>query len=129
MSSIYQGTTPIIKIKLSEDYPEHLIQDVECICINIVQGSSFISKSLEDLELNLEENCFELRLSEDETYRFSATVFNIQVYYKMIGSDDIFSEPVLPVRVIPSLVNKHSENVRNWFDDREGYIWQLMKMQ
>ena len=127
MSQIYQGTTPTIQIYLNEDYPEHSVQDVEEITVQIVQGTSCLTKTLEDLKLDSENNCFLLELTEEETNSFSGTVVNIQIRYKMIDSHKVYGAPIIPIRIIPSLVSGDSSDLSSGFN-QEDYLWQIMKM-
>ncbi len=127
MSQIYQGTTPTIQINLNEDYPEHFVQDVEEITVQLVQGVSCLTKTLEDLELDAENNCFLLELSEDETNLFSGTVVNMQIRYKMIDSNKVYGAPIIPIRIIPSLVSDDSKSLEEGFNQEE-YLWRIMKM-
>lgn len=130
MNKVFQGTTPSIKVFLNEDYdnPKHRVQDVSEIVIYLVQGTSFITKTLDDLVLDEDNNCFDLVLNEDDFYIFSSTVVNMQVKYKLKGSETTYGTPIVPIRVTPSLVGRDFRDLRYGFTSQEDYLWRIMKM-
>lgn len=96
MVEILQGTTPSIELTLPSTVD---VRDLSALRVDIYQGSLVKTRTFDDVFIDDETNALYIVLSEEDTLEFSAGVINVDIRYKLKGSDNIFGGEPYPIKL------------------------------
>lgn len=95
---IIQGTTPNIELA----FPAYTkVSEFTEVTVYIKQGSTCLIKHLNDITIDPDNNLVIIHMTAQETMMFSASVIEIQMFYKKNGDDSIYGTHRHPIRVYP----------------------------
>lgn len=100
MASIIQGADSEIVISLDNDVDLSSISWSE---VRIVQSGLLITKGIEDIIIDTENHSISIPISRNESFRFSATAANLQVYYKLGENSKTVGMRPVPFRIYPMI--------------------------
>lgn len=83
MASIIQGSDGEIVVSLGSELD---LSSISWFEVRIVQSGLLIIKGIEDITIDTENHSISISISRDESFKFSATAANLQVYYRL-GED------------------------------------------
>lgn len=77
---MYQYTTPTINISIPSTCS---VSDIDDLLVTIQQGETVITKELNDVTLDADNNQITLTLTQEETGSFAAGIVDIQAHIKI----------------------------------------------
>lgn len=99
MSVIIQGTDSVVIIDFKKDVLD--VSMLESLEADVFQGDTFLTKTLKEVILDIENNAIQIPLSASQTLSFSASVLNIQFRYKVKGDNKVKGTYIYPVKIYP----------------------------
>lgn len=95
---IIQGTTPNIELA----FPAYTkVSEFTEATVYIKQGGTCLTKHLKDVVIDPDNNLVIVPMTAQETMMFSASVIEIQMFYKKNGDDSIYGTHRHPIRIYP----------------------------
>lgn len=107
MDVITQGTDSTITMVF--DSNELDVSKLNSVDIYLQQGNTVLVKTLNDVSVDVDNNCITLIITESESKKFSASVINLQMRYREQGSG-INATDIQPIKVYPVI----------YYNDYEG---------
>ena len=111
MASIIQGADGEILVSLDSELD---LSSISWFEVRIVQSGLLIIKGIDDITVDTENHSISIPISRDESFKFSATAANLQVYYRLGEDSKTLGMCPIPFRIYPmispaSYYNEESE--------------------
>ena len=100
MASIIQGADSEIIVSLDSELD---LSSISWFEVRIVQSGLLITKGIEDINIDTENHSISIPISRDESFRFSATAANLQVYYRLGENSKTVGMCPVPFRIYPMI--------------------------
>lgn len=100
MASIIQGADSEIVVSLDSELD---LSSISWFEVRIVQSGLLITKGIEDITIDTESHSISIPISRDESFRFSATAANLQVYYRLGENSKTVGMCPVPFRIYPMI--------------------------
>lgn len=106
MDVITQGTDSTITMVF--DSSELDVSKLNSVEIYLQQGNTVLVKTMNDVSVDVDNNCITLLITEGESRKFSASVVNLQMRYRQDGSG-VNATDIQPIKVYPVIYDKDYE--------------------
>lgn len=100
MASIIQGADSEIIVSLGSELD---LSSISWFEVRIVQGGLLIIKGIDDITIDTENHSISISISRDESFGFSATAANLQVYYRLGEDSKTIGMCPTPFRIYPMI--------------------------
>lgn len=100
MASIIQGSDGEIVVSLGSELD---LSSISWFEVRIVQSGLLIIKGIEDITIDTENHSISISISRDESFKFSATAANLQVYYRLGEDSKTIGMCPTPFRIYPMI--------------------------